>query len=65
VKKVIGYAENEGLYPHAIINAPIRKGKNVEYVVWLKKTSKGGMDVRSLENKIKELVKLNSEGKLS
>ena len=65
VKKVMGYAENEGLYPHAIINAPIRKGKNVEYVVWLKKTSRGGMDVRSVENKIKELVKLNSEGKLS
>ncbi len=35
VKKVLGYAEENGLYPLGITNAPVRKGKNVEYVLWL------------------------------
>ncbi len=37
VEKVFSYALENGLYPHAIVNAPVRKNKNVEYVVRLKK----------------------------
>ena len=33
VKKVLGYAEENGLYPLGIVNAPVRKGKNIEYVL--------------------------------
>lgn len=37
VSKVLSYAEAAGLFPKKITNAPVRKGKNVEYVLWLEK----------------------------
>ena len=30
------YVQENGLYPHGIVNAPIRKGKNIEYVLHIK-----------------------------
>ncbi len=36
IQKVLGYAIENGLYPFNIINAPIRKGKNIEYVLHIK-----------------------------
>ena len=33
VKKVLSYLNDNGLYAHGIINAPIRKGKNIEYIL--------------------------------
>lgn len=41
VKKVLGYAEENGLFPFGIVNAPIRKGKNIEYVLHLRKIANG------------------------
>ena len=38
VKKVLGYARENGLYAFGIVPAPIRKGKNVEYVLYLQKS---------------------------
>lgn len=36
VKKVLDFAEENGLYPFGIVNAPVRKGKNIEYVLHVK-----------------------------
>ena len=36
VKKVLDFAEQNGLYPFGIVNAPVRKGKNIEYVLHVK-----------------------------
>ena len=62
VKKVLGYAEENGLYPHAIVNAPVRKGKNIEYVLYLRPTYKQAMDKQTVLNAVKALVKENSLG---
>lgn len=39
VTKVLGFAQENGLYPFGIVNAPVRKGKNIEYVLYLKNTA--------------------------
>ena len=36
VNKVLDFAEENGLYPFGIVNAPVRKGKNIEYVLHVK-----------------------------
>lgn len=41
IEKVLSYAKDSALYPFGITIAPIRKGKNVEYVLWLKPTYNG------------------------
>lgn len=64
VKKVLGYALENGLYAHGIVNAPVRKGKNIEYVVWLTKESKGALTINNAVEIIKDLVKNNSLGEL-
>ena len=40
VKKVLGYAAENELLPMEITNAPLKKGKNIEYVLHLKKSDK-------------------------
>ena len=62
VKKVLGYAEENGLYPHAIVNAPVRKGKNIEYILYVRPTYKYAMDKQSVLNAVKAFVKDNSLG---
>ncbi|MBQ8429167.1 MAG: TlyA family RNA methyltransferase [Clostridia bacterium] len=62
VKKVLEYAEENGLYPHAIVNAPVRKGKNIEYVLYVRPTYVNAMDKQSVINAVKALVKDNSLG---
>ena len=52
VEKVLGYAEENGLYPFAITNAPIRKNKNIEYVLWVKSSLSG---CKSRQNILKEV----------
>ena len=42
-KKVLRYLSESGLYAHGIINAPIRKGKNMEYILRLAKQSRGAL----------------------
>lgn len=36
VAKVLSYCDACGLFPFGIVNAPVRKGKNLEYVLYLK-----------------------------
>ncbi len=43
VEKVLGFAEENGLYPFGIVNAPVRKGKNIEYVLHIKAKREGSL----------------------
>jgi predicted rRNA methylase YqxC with S4 and FtsJ domains len=63
VKKIIETCLELGLYPYGIVNAPVRKGKNIEYVLYLKKTS-GGVSADYIVEKVKNLVKSNTLGEL-
>ena len=56
VKKVLGYAVGEGLYPFAIVNAPVRKGKNVEYVLHLKKRCENALDLNAVVASVKNFT---------
>lgn len=60
IEKVLDEALNNGLYPVAITNAPVRKGKNIEYVLLLEKVGKS--DIKTLLKRVKEIVKNNSLG---
>ena len=63
IQKVIEYATECGLYLYDIVNAPIRKGKNVEYVALWKK-SVGGLKSYEVVMKIKELLQKYSLSEL-
>ncbi len=64
VEKVLQAAASCELYPFGIVNAPVRKGKNIEYVVYLKKEGQGALSIERLIETVKELLKKNSEGLL-
>ena len=64
VKKVLGYLNESGLYAHGIINAPIRKGKNIEYILYIRPTWQGAKHEKEIIDQVKELVKKNSCGDL-
>ncbi len=57
VEKVCGYAQENALYPQALINAPIRKGKNVEYVVWLSPNKESAMANKQIAACVRALLK--------
>ncbi len=57
VKRVLGYAVENGLYPFGIVNAPIRKGKNIEYVLRLRARYDGAESETLTLEKIKGFVK--------
>jgi 23S rRNA (cytidine1920-2'-O)/16S rRNA (cytidine1409-2'-O)-methyltransferase len=65
VKKVLKYLAESELYPHGIINAPIRKGKNIEYILHIRPLKKYSMADDQIIEKVKILVKRNSLGELS
>ena len=65
VEKVLNYAIENGLYPYGIANAPIRKGKNMEYVLYIRTSEKGALSIQQIINEVKNLVKLNSLGELN
>ena len=64
VKKVLKYLVDSELYAMDIVNAPIRKGKNVEYVLHLRATGKNALSTEKIVEKVKILVKKNSLGEL-
>ena len=64
VEKVLKYAEENGLYPFGIVNAPVRKGKNIEYVVWLRPCLVGANSIKNTIEKVGQFVKENSLGSL-
>ncbi len=64
VEKVLGYLSDNRLFPHGIINAPIRKGKNIEYVLYCKPKYDGSKTNELIVEEVKKFVKLNSLGEL-
>ena len=64
VKRVLGYLADNKLYPHGIINAPVRKGKNIEYILYLKPTYVGCCTDEQILSQVKQFVKLNTDGLL-
>ena len=60
VKNIVDFCLEIGLYPIEIVNAPIRKGKNIEYVLHVKPAKTGAVSAVTIENSVKEFVKLNS-----
>lgn len=56
VKKVLGYAEENRLYPLGITNAPVRKGKNVEYVLWLHTKRENARSNEQILSTVREIV---------
>ena len=63
VNKIVSACLELGLYPYGIVNAPVRKGKNIEYVLYLKKSAGGETAVRIVDT-VKQLVKSNTLGEL-
>ena len=64
VDKVLSYLTENGLYPHAIINAPIRKGKNIEYILHCKPSFEGGKTVKQIVEEVKAFTKENARSML-
>ena len=64
VEKVLGYCRDSGLYPFGIVNAPVRKGKNLEYVLYLKKTAYFARSDKEIVERVTELAKARSLGAL-
>lgn len=65
VEKVVSYAESEGLYPCSIVNAPVRKGKNLEYVLHVKKTECNTAKTATIVTAVKEMVLQYQKGNLT
>ena len=57
VQKVIGYAEENSLYAFGIVNAPIRKGKNIEYILWLKREKSRSLSATQIVDTVKQILK--------
>jgi 23S rRNA (cytidine1920-2'-O)/16S rRNA (cytidine1409-2'-O)-methyltransferase len=57
VKKVVRYALDCGLYPMEIINAPVRKGKNIEYVIHCKPTYENARSVEQIVSDVQTFLK--------
>ena len=57
VEKVVCHALLNGLYPFGITPAPIRKGKNVEYILHLKRTYLGALSKAAVVQEVQRLVK--------
>ena len=56
VEKVLSFATENGLFPFGITNAPLRKGKNIEYVLWLKPQYQGAKSVARIVEEVKNLL---------
>ncbi len=65
VKNVLKYCNECSLYPFGIINAPIRKGKNIEYILYLKNTKNEAKYDNQIIEEVKNFVRRNSLGDLT
>ena len=63
VEKVLGFAVENGLYPFGITNAPVRKGKNIEYVLHVKPTYLGAKSSSQIVTEIRNFVRQNTSEK--
>lgn len=63
VEKVLAYVRDATFTAVDIVNAPVRKGKNIEYILYLQK-SKNKDFTNSILSKVEYLVKENTKGNL-
>ncbi len=63
-EKVLGYLEENKLYAFGIVNAPIRKGKNIEYILHIKQSYEGAKSHKEIIEEVKNFVRRNSLGEL-
>ncbi len=63
-KKICKYLAESGLYAFGVVNAPVRKGKNIEYLLHLRTIERGAMTESALLDRVKALVKRNTLGEL-
>lgn len=56
VERVVGYAVECGLYPHGIVNAPVRVGKNIEYVLHIKRSYQNAKTPAQIAQTVQELL---------
>lgn len=64
VKKVLGYCGEYGFEPVGIVNAPVRKGKNLEYVLCLKNAFPKIKKDEEILRKIRIFTEQYSQGNL-
>lgn len=64
LEKVLQYLTENRLYPFGIINAPVRKGKNIEYVLYVKSVYEGAKTTKYILEEVKNFVRRNSMGEL-
>ena len=64
VEKVLNYCREAALYPFGIVNAPVRKGKNLEYVLYLKNTVSQAKKDGEILKEVQTFVKQYSVGTL-
>ena len=57
VEKVLSYAAENGLYPFGIVNAPIRKGKNIEYILHVKPTYLSAKSPKDMVREVEAFIK--------
>ncbi len=60
VKRVLKYLTENGLFACGIVNAPIRKGKNIEYVLHLRRYTQKTKSEEQILDEVKNIVKRNS-----
>lgn len=56
LEKVLNDCTSNGLYPFGIVNAPIRKGKNIEYVLHLKPTYEGAITKADVIKSVQDML---------
>lgn len=64
VKNVLNYLTESGLYAHGIVNAPVRKGKNIEYILYCKPDRIGAKTTIEIVEEVGNFVRRNSLGEL-
>lgn len=60
VEKVLSYAQENGLYPYGIVPAPVKKGKNIEYLLWIKPVYQKAKSTKEIVEEVKTIVKSNT-----
>ncbi len=64
IKRILGYLSENQLFATGIINAPVRKGKNIEYLLRLRQDTYGAKSDEILIQDLKTLIKRNTLGEL-
>lgn len=64
VERVLGYLTENDLYPHGIVNAPVRKGKNIEYILHCQRQYAGAKSTKQITEEVKCFIRRNSLGEL-